>query len=271
MMACAPGSGSSPEPKGEVPAAACALGVVTKAPQPGRVKTRLVPPLSHDEAATLHSCFLRDTAENINSAAGMRAGQGIAVYTPGGTEPLLAALLPEGFRLVRQRGDTFGERLLMATRDLLCLGYRSVCLIDSDSPTLPTETLTRAVALLARPGERVVLGPADDGGYYLIGVKAAHHRLFADITWSTDRVFAQTVERAGEARLDIEVLPSWYDVDDGPSLGRLCEELFGTGEGADAPPRGYHAPHTRRCLAQLLASCRGGLGPRIAVEDRRSR
>jgi rSAM/selenodomain-associated transferase 1 len=249
----------------------CALGIMTKAPRPGNVKTRLVPPLSHDEAATLHSCFLKDTAENIAGVSGTCACQGIAVYTPVGTEPLFEALLPGSFRLVRQRGETLGERLFSATADILGLGYASVCLIDSDSPTLPSGALTAAVALLARPGGRVVLGPAEDGGYYLIGVKAAHHRLFADIAWSTAGVFAQTVERAQEARLDIEVLPRWYDVDDGPSLDRLCEELFGGASGSQGPLRGYHAPHTRGYLAQLLTPSRNRLRPHPHAQDRRSR
>jgi uncharacterized protein len=234
--------------------ATCALGIVTKAPRAGSVKTRLVPPLSHDEAAALHSCFLKDTAENIMTISERCACQGVAVYTPAGTETLFEALLPEEFRLIRQRGETFGERLFRATADVLSLGYASVCLIDSDSPTLPSEALISAVALLERPGERVVLGPAEDGGYYLIGVKAAHHRLFADIAWSTDRVFGQTVERAEETRLDIEVLPRWYDVDDGPSLHRLREELLGGGGGSCGSVRGYHAPHTRRYLTRLLTS-----------------
>jgi len=249
----------------------CVLGIMTKAPQPGLVKTRLVPPLSHAEAAELHRCFLRDTAENIVAAAGTCSCRGAAVYTPGGTERLLEPLLPDGFQLVQQRGETLGERLLMATADVLELGYPAVCLIDSDSPTLPTEMLTRAVGLLERPGARVVLGPADDGGYYLIGLKAADHRLFAGIAWSTAGVFTQTVQRAKEARLDIEVLPSWYDVDDGPSLDRLCAELSGRAQGADAPHRGYYAPHTRRCLAPLLASCRKDLRARFHAADQRSR
>jgi uncharacterized protein len=248
--------------------ARCALGIVTKAPAAGSVKTRLVPPLSYDEAAALHTSFLRDTAENIAKAAGLCACEGAAVYTPAGSEPAMEALLPRGFRLVCQRGETFGERLLSATADLLAAGYASVCLIDSDSPTLPPVALTTAVALLARPGERVVLGPADDGGYYLIGVKAVHRELFAGISWSTDQVFAQTVERAGAACLDAEVLPRWYDVDDGPSLRRLCEELFAGPAGPRGALRGYHAPHTRRRLARLLSSSRGRVWPQPLVGGR---
>ena len=246
----------------------CAIGIMTKAPAAGSVKTRLVPPLSYDEAALLHISFLKDTAENVAQASGLCACDGAAVYTPAGTGPTLEALLPHGFRLVCQRGETLGDRLLSATADLLAAGYGSVCLIDSDSPTLPLAALTTAVALLARPGERVVLGPADDGGYYLIGVKAVRRELFTGISWSTDKVFAQTVERIEAARLAAEVLPHWYDVDDGPSLQRLCEELFAGSAGERSAPRGYHAPHTRRNLARLLNSARERVWPKPLIGRR---
>jgi len=235
--------------------------IMAKAPAAGSVKTRLVPPLSYDEAAALQTAFLKDTAENIVRATGLCPCEGVVAYTPVGSEPIVEALVPKSFRLVCQRGEALGERLLSATADLLAARYASVCLIDSDSPTLPLAALTTAVALLALPGERVVLGPAEDGGYYLIGVKALHRELFAGISWSTDRVFAQTVARAEEARLDAEVLPRWYDVDDRPSLHRLCEELFGAPAGPYGGLDGYHAPHTRRLLARLLSSARERVWP----------
>ena len=253
-----------------------ALAVMTKAPRAGQVKTRLSPPLSPEEAAQLNLCFLRDTAAAITSCTGRlrlpNRARGVAVYTPIGAEAAYIGILPHrDFDLLPQRGAGFGERLNLAAADLFCCGFASVCLIDSDSPTLPSEALTSAVALLEQPGERVVLGPAEDGGYYLIGVKAAYHRLFADIAWSTDRVFGQTVERAEEARLDIEVLPRWYDVDDGPNLDRLCEELLGGGGGPCGSVRGYRAPHTRHYLTQLLASSRERFWLRPRLEAPRSR
>jgi len=124
-------------------------------------------------------------------------------------------LLPETFKLLGQRGEGFGERLFYATEDLLAVGYESVCLIDSDSPTLPSALLQAAVSALALDGDRVVLGAADDGGYYLIGLKRAHRQLFEKLDWSTPRVLSQTVERAAEINLEVEMLPVWYDVDDG--------------------------------------------------------
>ncbi len=248
-----PSSPSAPRPGG------CALAMMIKAPRAGASKTRLVPPLTHEEAARLSVCFLSDTAENIAAAcAGSDAvARGVAAYTPVGAESAFDGLLPAGFSLLAQRGDTFGERLFNAADDLLAVGFNSLCLIDSDSPTVPTGALAAAVVELARPGERIVLGPADDGGYYLIGLKAAHRRLFADIEWSTERVLAQTIERARECGLEVALLPAWYDVDDAATLARLCAELFAEGDAAACPPgaaqfSGYAAPRTRAHLAGLI-------------------
>jgi uncharacterized protein len=232
----------------------CALGIMTKAPRAGAVKTRLVPPLDHDEAARLSVCFLRDTAENIARVTFEEPAEGIAVYTPVGSERAFDGLLCEGFKLVVQRGEAFGERLFHAAEDLLSLGYQSLCLIDSDSPTLPRACLAEAVRALAAPGDRIVLGPSDDGGYYLIGLKQAHKRVFEQINLSTSQVLDQTIERADEIGLEVALLPAWYDVDDGLTLGRLCDELFLPGSAGLGPKAlsGYEAAHTRRYLSQLI-------------------
>ncbi len=107
----------------------------------------------------------------------------------------------------------------MRRTSCLNVGFTSVCLIHSDSPTLPNSLLTEAVDKLAAAGDRVVLGEALDGGYYLIGVKSAHRELFTGIDWSTERVSAQTVARASGISLRVELLATWYDVDDAASLG----------------------------------------------------
>src|SRR3954471_6674425 len=140
-----------------VPPGLTALAVMTKAPQAGRVKTRLTPPLSPDEAAALNTCFLRDTAAAILETAKGGKAQGVGVYTPAGSEAAYAGILPEQFILVPQRGEAFGERLLAAADDLLQLGFDSFCLIDSDSPTVPENALARAVEFLAGPDDCVVL------------------------------------------------------------------------------------------------------------------
>jgi uncharacterized protein len=225
----------------------CALAVMTKVPLPGQVKTRLVPPLTPEQAAQINICFLRDTATAIAHAAGEIARE-IAVYTPVGAESAYGDILPLSFNLVAQRGDGFGERLACAAEDLFRIGFQSICLIDSDSPTVSAEVYAKAAHLLSRKGDRVVLGPSDDGGYYLIGLKKNHRRLFERIDWSTERVFEQTGERAKELDLSVELLPAGYDVDDRSSLRRLCDELFGD----NARAENEAAPHTRKFLSELI-------------------
>ena len=228
----------------------CALAIMTKAPQAGQVKTRLVPPLKPDEAAELNRFFLRDTTTAITNSATAKDACGIAVYTPIGSESAYTDILPDNFRLLPQRGDRFGERLHFAALDLFKCGFESVCLIDSDSPTVPPENFAQAVKLLQRPGDRVVLGPCDDGGYYLIGLKKPHKELFERIDWSTERVLAQTRQRARELGLEVKLLPVGYDVDDGASLQRLCKELLTGAASAEI------APHTRKFLRRLTAQKR---------------
>ena len=229
----------------------CALTVMAKAPRPGRVKTRLAPPLTLDQTAALNICFLRDTTANL---ATVTHGAGLISYTPVGDEALFAGLLPETFALVPQRGETFGERLLLAAEDILALGYGSVCLIDSDSPTVPVAAYTQAVQALAAPGDRVVLGPSHDGGYYLIGLKQPHPEPFERISWSTSTVLAETRQRCIEARLELTELPLWYDVDDAATLALLQTELLQNQPPAFTSLPGYSAPHTRQFLLALQQS-----------------
>ncbi|MBA2243131.1 MAG: TIGR04282 family arsenosugar biosynthesis glycosyltransferase [Chthoniobacterales bacterium] len=234
----------------QVPPGLCALAVMTKAPRPGEVKTRLTPPLTPEEAAALNICFLRDTTAAISAAVADGRAAGIAAYTPVGAENAWAEILPGHFQLIAQRGDSFGERLVGALDDLLRVGFDSVCLIDSDSPTVPERAYAEAVQLLAQSGDRMVLGPTADGGYYLIGLKRLHRRVFEEIEWSTERVFPQTLERAAEIDLKVELLPDCFDVDDRTTLRRLCDELLG-----NTPAAGkYSAPETRAFLADLIAS-----------------
>ena len=116
---------------------------------------------------------------------------------------------------------------------------------------------------LKKAGDRIVLGGSDDGGYYLIGLKRAHRRIFEDIDWSTPAVFSQMVDRAAELGLKLVSLPLWYDVDDESSLRRLAIELFGD-DGARDGRRGGDAPFTRDFLRGLIAD---GLAARFDLAD----
>jgi uncharacterized protein len=222
----------------------CALAIMTKAPRAGTVKTRLQPPLTAEEAAQLNVSFLRDIAAAIVSSEG--GSKGVGVFTPEGCGEDYVNILPFDFVLMPQRGDSFGERLVNAATDLLRIGFESCCLINSDSPTVTADAFRQATMKLRDADNRIVLGPSDDGGYYLIGMRKAYRRLFEDIDWSTDRVFAQTLDRARELTLNVQVLPNFYDIDDAAALRRLCRELL-DGKADDV------APVTRKFLADLVA------------------
>jgi rSAM/selenodomain-associated transferase 1 len=235
----------------------CAIAVMAKAPRPGHVKTRLVPPLAPTSAAALSASFLRDITANIALAGREATIHGYVAFAPAGSERLFDGMLADGTRLVLADGtgisvpgvQGFGCSLLHAAQALFATGHDAVCLLNSDSPTLPTRFLVQAASALAEPGDRVVLGPAEDGGYYVIGMKAPHVPLFQDIAWSTECVAEETRARAAALGLPVVELDTWYDVDDAAALSRLCRELS-WGQAGDGV-RPYHAPATAECLARL--------------------
>jgi hypothetical protein len=232
-------------------ASKCALAVMAKAPRPGKVKTRLSPPLTVEQAAALNICFLRDTTRNIAEVAAASEASGLISYTPIGDESLFDGLLPDGFALIAQRGDGFGERLLAAAEDILGIGFGAVCLINSDSPTLPAIALGQAVEALNRPGNRIVLGAASDGGYYLIGLKTPHPEPFSNIPWSTATVYAETISAIAATGIELVELPIWYDVDDRETLELLRAELIENAPPSFATVPGYPAPCSREFLLAL--------------------
>ncbi|HUN45645.1 MAG TPA: TIGR04282 family arsenosugar biosynthesis glycosyltransferase [Stellaceae bacterium] len=234
--------------------ATCALAVMAKAPRVGEVKTRLVPPLLPEEAARLGECFLRDITANFLATAAEAPTAAYVAYSPPGSEAVFRDLLPPEVGLVPSRRAGLAHSLPHASEDLLAAGYGACCLVNADSPTLSTSLLLSAVEALRPPGDRMVLGPALDGGYYLIGLKHPHQRLFEEIDWSTERVFRQTVERAAEIGLETVTLPSWYDVDDAESLGWLGDELIGGKPLPQLDRAGYTAPHTAAFLRDLIAA-----------------
>src|SRR4051812_11852479 len=185
---------------------------MTKVPEPGKVKTRLTPPLTPDEAAEINKCFLRDLAQAITTAGKTSPGFGVGVYTPRGAEAAYAEILPPEFMLLPQRGFDFGERLIAAAEDLFKVGFESVCLINSDSPTVPASSFASAANELAKPGNKIILGPSDDGGYYLIGLKKLDPRIFEQIEWSTERVLQQTMRQAEKMDVPIHLLPTGFDI-----------------------------------------------------------
>ena len=215
-----------------------ALAIMAKAPRVGAVKTRLCPPLRPPEAAELARCFLLDTVERVRMVAG---AQPITAYTPPEALSQFEEAAP-GFTLLPQRGRDLGERQSHLAQDALGLGLQAVLIIGTDSPTLPRECLDEAVSLVMARDVDVVLGPTEDGGYYLIGLRAPHPGLFEGIPWSTPAVLSRILERAHRLGLRAACLPTWFDVDTGADLERLRTEL-------EAAP-GLWPRHTREFLSR---------------------
>lgn len=226
-----------------------AIGIMCKVPQPGRTKTRLATSIGAVAASELSACFLRDVAAAVEAVPERLGRRGYGVYAPAGAEHKLRELFPEKFGLVLQAGDDFGAVLFGAARDLLDAGHDCVLLVNGDSPTLPPSFLVQAIETLRGPGDRMVLGPASDGGYYLIGLKSPRRELFTRIAWGTGSVARSTRERAAEIGLAATLLPEWYDVDDLETLGWLRDELAGRSTR-------FHAGGPARATRTFLASGR---------------
>ena len=227
-----------------------AVAIVCKTPTAGKSKTRLSPPLRPDECATISGCFICDVSATIQSLAEEGDVAGYAIYTPLGSQAALRCLLPGAFRLILQGDGDLGARLLKATTDLLAAGFAGAILVNSDAPTLP-QAILRAAADAVRQGDNVVLSPAFDGGYTLIGLSRQHARLFENIPWSTREVYRQTLQRAQEIGLPVVDVPGWYDVDDADSFRMLEDELNGRRPSFAAPHLvAAEAPATRQFIRQ---------------------
>ena len=214
-----------------------ALIVVAKQPAPGKTKTRLSPPLKPEQASKLYECFLHDTLDLIRQ---IEQVQPVIAFLPAKAETYFHQLAPD-FDLIQQNGPDLGARLDNAVSSYLSHGYQRVVIMNSDSPTLPPAHLSQAFMFLEFEVD-VVLGPCDDGGYYLIGVKRPVPRLFRDVQMSTPTVAADTIALAVEEGLKVHLLPTWYDVDNASSLIRLTKEV----ENGDQ----RMASHTRRFIAR---------------------
>jgi uncharacterized protein len=201
-----------------MPTHANALAVMAKAPIPGLVKTRLVPPLKHEQAAELYRALLLDQLDHL---AQLNSADLYVAFTPVDAAPLMVSLLPVGFRCFPQRGDDLGERMNEVFIELRRRAHCNLIVIGSDLPAVPLNFFEDAFRLLAGGKKRVVLGPSRDGGYYLIGLNQPTSEIFQDMTWSHDRVLAQTTERLARLEIDFALLPIWSDLDTLEDLDRL--------------------------------------------------
>ena len=207
------------------------LSIFAKAPIPGHVKTRLRPVLDEEQATRLAAAFARDT---LLKAA--QLGPPVTVYYAG-DRALLVPLAPPNVRWAEQGGGDLGARMACVPTPCLILG--------ADSPHLPLSLLSAALA--AVPAYDVVLGPAEDGGYFLIGLRAPQPALFEGIAWGTEAVLAETLAKAAALTLSVSLTPPWYDLDTPDDLHRLVRDL------ADVPPGSEDdCPATRAALKETF-------------------
>jgi rSAM/selenodomain-associated transferase 1 len=195
--------------------------VFAKNPIPNEVKTRLIPPLSPEQAATLYAAFLTDWCEILAELSDVDL---IIAYTPAEAQPDLQALIGDDAIYIPQVGTDLGERLTSATQWAAEHGWTKILLVGSDSPTLPISYISQALTLL--DSRNIVIGPSTDGGYYLIGfsvetLATTIPHVFEDIVWSTAEVFQQTVARIHAAEATLGLLPPWYDIDRAEDLAFL--------------------------------------------------
>jgi uncharacterized protein len=207
------------------------------------VKTRLHGALGRGPATLLYRCILLDTLE---AAAAVPDIELVAAYSPARAAPSLAALVRRGTFCLPQRGEDLGARMANLVTDLLAGGRPGVLVTGSDLPTLPSAHLVEAARALTAGAADVVLGPAEDGGYYLIGLARPAPRLFAEVAWGAADVLELTRARARALGLRVHLLPPWYDVDTPADLARLRHDLMGAGPSTE---RGAGAWRTRRWLA----------------------
>lgn len=196
------------------------LGLFAKYWQPGAVKTRLAKGIGAERASSLYRNFLATTLSRFREIGDARS---VVVWPPDRLDDF-ADLAGEHWSLTEQCSGDLGDRMRAHFQAVLPSASSGAVLIGTDSPTLPIEFVAMAFEFLAAK-EQVVLGPSDDGGYYLIGIRGNIPNLFGNIAWSTDEVFGQTVAVLESAGVPYAILPKWYDVDDVTDLRRLAEEL----------------------------------------------
>ncbi len=199
--------------------------IMAKAPRAGEVKTRLVPPLTPTEAASLAAAFVRD----VFKVAADIVGECVIAYSPASGRATFAELLAPRADLhwIEQGEGDLGARLERVAARASADGFGPLIFLGTDSPTLPPSLIEKARAALDEGGDAdLALGPTDDGGYYLVALRRPVAGLFQNVAWSTPRAFEQTAANAARLGLRLCKLSRWYDVDTPADLVRLREELF---------------------------------------------
>lgn len=201
-----------------------ALLIFAKRPLPGKVKTRLVPPLSPEEAAELYRCMLGDV---MAMAANFPDLSLHLFYEDMGEAREYFAGIAPGIVSFPQQGKDLGERMAEAFRLVFAMGHGAAVIIGTDAPDLPPDYIEEAFRRLENGKSMAVFGPCEDGGYYLLGIAQLHPALFRDLPWSSATVLRESLKRAAEAGIEVSLLPMWHDVDTAADLERpelLTEE-----------------------------------------------
>jgi rSAM/selenodomain-associated transferase 1 len=193
-----------------------ALVLFAKAPLPGRVKTRLSPLLSPEQAAEFHWACVCDTWEKIEQVP----VQSRYFYSDNAWTNGHVPASPEQRAL--QRGADLGDRMLSCFQELHARGHRRVLIIGSDSPTLPLAYIEQGLDALERAD--AVIGPSEDGGYYAIGCRESYPQMFSGVPWSAGDTLQKTEAGLRALGLRVHLLPAWYDVDTANDLRRLGME-----------------------------------------------
>jgi len=201
-----------------MPTRANALAVMAKAPVPGSVKTRMVPPLTQKQAAALYRAILRDQLEHLTRLAAIDL---YVAFTPDDAAVLMKSIVPAAFECFPQRGEDLGERMQEIFAELWRRGHRNLVLIGSDVPAVPLDFFRETYSALNCEDKRVVFGPSQDGGYYLVGMNQPTLQIFERMTWSHDRVLAQTTAKLTGLGIDFRLLPTWFDLDTIADLKRM--------------------------------------------------
>ncbi len=197
-----------------------ALILFAKAPEPGRVKTRLSPFLSANDAAGLQKAFILDLLQNTQ----IDSLQRFIACAPATDHPFFQhCKIKHSIQLILQEGKDLGERMRNAFEWAFSNNFHKVIIIGSDVPTLPPDFIRKGFDRLSNTD--IVLGPSLDGGYYLIGARKHIPALFTDLPWGTETVLGRTLEILNSSKCSSHLLPFWYDIDRPEDLPFLYAHL----------------------------------------------
>jgi len=228
-----------------------ALGIFFKIPVLGKVKKRLASEIGEDEALKAYESMLKATTENVSRLRGIdlygfyegeitylnptlpsdnppnppleKGGTTRNQEGKGGFEKEVILEFLKKIPLISQKGSDLGEKMYNAIKWLFSKGYKKISLIGSDSPDLPLTFIIDAFDKL--DSYKLIIGPSEDGGYYLIGMNKLYDSIFKDIKWGHDSVLKDTISNANAAGISYFLLPEWYDIDDLNSLDRWRSKI----------------------------------------------